>query len=566
MESFLNKVLQHKLAEIHAKKENRPLASFKDKVEKADGSFFTSISSKRLSIIAELKPRSPVLGAMIGNQSIDERIEIYSRRAQAISVLCDQKFFDGSIDLLNEVSQKATRPTLCKDFIIDPYQIHEARMAGAGAVLLICKMLDMEKLSQLFQLSEELAMTPVVEVQNETEMSMAKKVNARAILINSRNLDTLQIDLNTIRELSPTAPQNATVIAASGIETAADLQSLLPYASCFLIGSAFMKSTDLEAKFLEFYQADRLYRFNLTLNPNTLTHRESSPSTLASDAASNALSNPSSNPTLGPGSNPTLDSGSNPESKPTQNLILKQVTDLASSPVMRLAINPDQEQFAAIEHKPVKICGICNLYDARKATDEGARFLGLIMAESPRAVSLETAKQISRELSGQVSLVGVFKDQSLDFICQATKEIGFDLLQLHGKESPSFARELSEQTHCPIIKAIELDPSQPDFLSACNPSPADYDSSVGIFLFDRAKTQSGDERWLEKVKSKFGAELQSWRPFLFAGGLNEQNIGSALALNPDGLDLASGIEKSPGVKDHKKLEDLFANLKGSIKC
>ncbi|MBX9569904.1 MAG: hypothetical protein K2X77_13485 [Candidatus Obscuribacterales bacterium] len=504
MADFLDNVLQHKLVEIAERKAANPLESFRDKVEKSEGRFLKALSNSGLNIVAEIKPRSPALGKMEGSISVDERIAIYSKHAKAISVLCDQKFFDGSIDLLRNVSQASSLPTLCKDFIIDPYQVYEARMAGADAVLLICKLLSIELLQELFHLICQLGMTAVVEVQNITEMESAIALGAEVILINNRDLQSLQIDLNTTKNLAKLAPQGTVVIAASGVENAQDLASLRDHASNFLIGSAFMKSPDPQAKFLEFFQAERAFRLGQFVDEGSFLSEERR----------------------------------NAESL-------------------------------------VKVCGICNIHDAEFAATSGADFLGFIFAESPRKLDAGEAASIISGIRSSCDkapkLVGVFRNQPIEEVLQTSRRLELDAIQLHGSESPDYVLELRESLlgngksaqNPPIIKVIEIDPADSQVF---NIDPAIYAGLVDLFLFDRPKAHASNVSWLDNVLKTVGDKLCLWRPFLFAGGINEGNFAKALTLKPVGVDLASGVESSPRQKDHSKIKNFFDKIKGAVKC
>lgn len=262
MKKFLDQVLVHKNKEIKEKEKLKPLASFKDGLVKATGRFKNSLCAEGLRIIGEIKPRSPALGKLFKQDNeIDENLAVYKKYAQAVSVLTDEKFFGGSIELLkNVISLCPELPALLKDFVINPYQIYEAREAGAEAVLLIAKILSASTLLEFYTLAKSLNMDALVEVQNESELALARKVNAELILVNNRNLDTLEIDLKTVeRLLGKSSNANEIIVAASGIETGKQLIEIRPYASRFLIGSALMSAKDPESKFREFLEAERSY-------------------------------------------------------------------------------------------------------------------------------------------------------------------------------------------------------------------------------------------------------------------------------------------------------------------
>ena len=147
---------------------------------------------------------------------------------------------------LLSVSKMTELPTLCKDFVIDPYQCYEARHAGASGILLIVKILEDDQLKLLHATATSLGLTSVVEVQTEPELKRALLIEPTVILINNRNLDTFETDLKTTHKLAPTVPIGPTVISASGINCKRDIERLLPFCLNFLIGSALMQSDDME--------------------------------------------------------------------------------------------------------------------------------------------------------------------------------------------------------------------------------------------------------------------------------------------------------------------------------
>jgi indole-3-glycerol phosphate synthase / phosphoribosylanthranilate isomerase len=214
-----------------------------------DGSFLSALSGDGLKFVAEIKPSSPSAGVIRSEINLPGILENYNKYASAISVLTDAKYFGGSLELLTEVSRNSPRPTLCKDFIIAPRQVRDARRAGAQAVLLIVKILTDEELASLHEAILSFGMTPLVEIQNDLELDRALKVSPQALLINNRNLETFDISFETTKRLVPRIPDGILTISASGIETRADIDELLPCCTKFLIGTSLMKSGDIGGQF-----------------------------------------------------------------------------------------------------------------------------------------------------------------------------------------------------------------------------------------------------------------------------------------------------------------------------
>ncbi|HNB22842.1 MAG TPA: indole-3-glycerol phosphate synthase TrpC [Candidatus Melainabacteria bacterium] len=256
MKSVLREIVEHKRGEVSARQTARPLSTFEKSVEKADNRFLSAFQRRDCAnIIAEVKPRSPSMGSASSSFDLASVIATYNKYARAISVLTDEKYFGGSLQLLSAVKQHTSLPVLCKDFIISKYQVYEARAAQADAILLIVKSLEDKELSDLYAHCSELGMTAVVEVQNEQEIERALKIDPQLILVNNRNLDSLEIDLATSKKLMPSIPDSIVKVAASGIETASDIQALALVSNNFLIGSSLMKSDNIEAKLKELANA-----------------------------------------------------------------------------------------------------------------------------------------------------------------------------------------------------------------------------------------------------------------------------------------------------------------------
>lgn len=246
MPPLLDEIIRHKQSEVAEKKARLPLAQLELHVLPLIGHPFEKAlqptGTTDLRLILEIKPASPSAGVLADHVDLDKRLPIYNRYASALSVLTDERFFQGSLALLGQVLHQTPHPVLCKDFIVDPYQVLEARQAAAHAVLLIVKVLTDRELAVLFQLVVDLGMTPVVEVQTAEELNRALVLEPPVLLINNRNLETFEISLDTTRHLAPMIPQGCIVISASGIEGRPDIERLRPYASCFLIGSMLMKT------------------------------------------------------------------------------------------------------------------------------------------------------------------------------------------------------------------------------------------------------------------------------------------------------------------------------------
>lgn len=214
--------------------------------------FLSALTSNSLNIIGEIKPSSPSAGKLLKDGQLDAILEVYKRQCAAISVLTDEKFFGGSFELLSYVKQKTGLPVLCKDFIVSEKQITLAKQHGADAVLLIAKILTEAELISLFEESKRQALVAVVEVNNQSDIAKVNSIEAEIVLINNRDLDTMQIDLETTARLATALKPDAIIISASGIKSRNDIQNLSNTTRNFLIGTSLMQSPSLENQLKEF--------------------------------------------------------------------------------------------------------------------------------------------------------------------------------------------------------------------------------------------------------------------------------------------------------------------------
>ncbi|HXH26212.1 MAG TPA: indole-3-glycerol phosphate synthase TrpC [Vicinamibacterales bacterium] len=213
--------------------------------EIADGT--TGIDRRaRPRVIAECKRRSPSRGVL----AVDYDPAAIARRyeaggAAAISVLTEPTFFDGSLEHLAAVRSAVERPLLRKDFVVDEYQLFEARAAGADAVLLIVSALAERELARLQQRAWELGLAALVEVHDEAELARAIDSGARIVGVNNRNLRTLDIDVEASYRLAAQMPKNVVAVSESGLQSRSDLERLTAAGyHAFLIGERFMTDAD----------------------------------------------------------------------------------------------------------------------------------------------------------------------------------------------------------------------------------------------------------------------------------------------------------------------------------
>ncbi|HAB74447.1 MULTISPECIES: bifunctional indole-3-glycerol-phosphate synthase TrpC/phosphoribosylanthranilate isomerase TrpF [Pantoea] len=245
--TILEKIVQDKAQWVEARKAQQPLAAFQDDVQPASRSFYHALQGARTVFILECKKASPSKGLIRDDFDPAAIAGVYRHYASAVSVLTDEKYFQGSFDFLPIVSAALTQPVLCKDFIIDPYQIYLARHYQADAILLMLSVLNDEEYRQLAAVAHSLKMGVLTEVSNEAELERAIALEAKVVGINNRDLRDMSIDLDRTRQLAPRLSHGVTVISESGIHNYAQVRELSHFANGFLIGSALMEEPDLAA-------------------------------------------------------------------------------------------------------------------------------------------------------------------------------------------------------------------------------------------------------------------------------------------------------------------------------
>ena len=212
---MLKKIIENKRKEVELAKKQMPLDSFRNKLGNSTRNFKDALSKNKLNLIAEIKRNSPSKNIQKKEFNIKKIIDIYNKYADAVSVLTDNKFFSGSLDDMKEVSNLTNLPILRKDFIIDEYQIHEARFYNADAILLIASILSEEQIKHFIDIAHGYKMNCLVEIHTEDELDEVLQTKAQIIGINNRNLDTLEIDLNTTIDLMDKIPPDKIIVSES---------------------------------------------------------------------------------------------------------------------------------------------------------------------------------------------------------------------------------------------------------------------------------------------------------------------------------------------------------------
>ena len=264
MATYLDKIVEQRRKDLAAQVKRVPLEQIKAQAKAAPPplDFAKAIAPGKLRIIAEVKKASPSKGVMAQEFNPVAIAGVYARNgASAISVLTEEPNFQGKLDYLVEIKkalEKQCPPLMRKDFILEPYQVYEARAYQADALLLIVACLEDAKLKELLKLTGDLKMSALVEVHTEQEAKRAVAAGAKIIGINNRNLHTFATDLQTTKTVLPHIPRGCTAVTESGIKTAADIAMMRRWGvSVFLIGEALMTSGDPAARLKEFLAIGR---------------------------------------------------------------------------------------------------------------------------------------------------------------------------------------------------------------------------------------------------------------------------------------------------------------------
>ncbi|MDR0587787.1 MAG: bifunctional indole-3-glycerol-phosphate synthase TrpC/phosphoribosylanthranilate isomerase TrpF [Burkholderiales bacterium] len=451
----LSEIVERKRQDVAARMASTPLSVSTIKPTKKR--FGEALKRGGMRFILECKKASPSEGLIRADFNLEDIARAYRGFADAVSVLADEPYFQGSLNNITQMSQFIDAPILCKDFIVDPYQVYEARKYGADAVLLMLSVLDDETYQRCAAVAHSLAMDCLTEVHDEEELARALHLNAGIIGINNRDLRTMKVDLNTTHRLAAKIPQDKIIVCESGIKTYQDCVALAGTVDAFLVGSSLMHQKRL---------------------------------------------------------------------------------DLA---VRRLVSGV------------VKICGLTQGEDAHRAYEAGASFGGVIFAqESPRCVSERQAESIHKA-APLLPLVGVFVNDDVDRIIAIAQKIHLAAIQLHGEETEAYIHQLRESLPktCEIWKACRVKDAVPSVESI----------SADKLLLDTASgTQKGgsgvtfDWSLLDNLRDK--------SRIILAGGLSPDNIVRASRLGVAALDVNSGVEYRPGIKDHSAIQLLFSRLRG----
>ena len=258
---ILKTILQRKKEEIAERSRKTGIQAMMERAQAADRvrGFIAAIEQRiadgQPAVIAEIKKASPSKGVLREQFDPAEIAQSYQRHGAAcLSVLTDRDFFQGGEAFLEQARSACSLPVIRKDFIIDPYQVYEARAIDADCILLIVAALDDHGLKELLDLAHELNMDVLMEVHDDAELERALATGARLIGINNRNLRTFETRLSTTLDMLDSIPDERIVVTESGIHTREDVQLMREHdVHTFLVGEAFMRADDPGEKLAELF-------------------------------------------------------------------------------------------------------------------------------------------------------------------------------------------------------------------------------------------------------------------------------------------------------------------------
>ena len=256
--TILDEIMAYHREQLPKIKREVPLADLRAfaKVMSPTLDFYAALKASGVSLIAECKKASPSKGLMVRDYDPVQLAKTYVRAgARAISVLTDGRHFQGSLAHLRDVKEAVAVPVLRKDFIFDPYQVYEARVAGADCILLIAAVLGDGDIKTLLNLAHDLGMNALVEVHTQVELERVLPLEPRIIGINNRNLQTFEVDFENTSRLRRLIPEHVVTVGESGLKTKEDVQKMAAIGvDAILVGETLVRSKDV-------YQTARSFVF-----------------------------------------------------------------------------------------------------------------------------------------------------------------------------------------------------------------------------------------------------------------------------------------------------------------
>ena len=480
--------------------------------------FEAALRQQDFNFICEVKKASPSKGIIAEHfPYLDIAKEYEVAGAAAISVLTEPDFFKGDKKYLQEIASTVKIPVLRKDFIIDEYQIYQAKVWGASAILLICACLDVPTLTKFRELADSLGLSSLVEAHDEHEVQMAINCGARIIGVNNRNLKDFTVDVQNSVRLRNLVQDDVIFVSESGLETPEDIQVLRDNnIGVALMGETFMRSPNKVEKLAYLYGSTY---YTPKVKMCGISKVETIPAVV--------------------------------EAKPDY---------------MGLVFAPSKRQVTVDQAKTL-VEELHKQYGNRYSREEvqcsndvvqdgaviGAVQEGTATGDAHEG-TLTSTENASPTLIHQeaIKTVGVFVNETLETLVKIATEVNLDAVQLHGDEDEAFIQSLKERTNVEVWKAVQI-------RSAAD-AEAWIDSRADMLLFD---AYHKDERGGTGEVFDWSCLDEFERPFMLAGGIDSTNVARAIrTVRPYGIDISSGIE-TDGVKDDEKIK-AFTNIVRTI--
>ena len=530
---ILDKIVAATEKRVCDAKATLPLSELQQQVERMPITkafpFEQALQELDFNFICEVKKASPSKGIIAEDFPYLEIAKEYEMAgAAAISVLTEPEFFLGSPQYLQEIAEAVHIPVLRKDFIIDEYQIYEAKLWGASAILLIAAILNDETMARFHKLADSLGLSCLVEAHDETEVLRAVNIGARIIGVNNRNLKDFTVDVNNSIRLRKLVEDSVIFVSESGLDTAADIQRLRDNKiHAALMGESFMRSNDKVAKLAELYGPIRTKPFVYNRMERGLLE--------------------------------------NKETSRKSGLISLKEKSLLLSELEKLKLLETDSVTEQNYEVKIKFCGISQEDTVPVLLETQPDYVGFIFAPSKRQVTIEQAHSIVRSLQGSlqtasgdkvISCAGVFVNETIPNLIEVAKAVPLTVVQLHGDEDIAYIESLRDHLQeqqlesVQIWKAIQVQ-SKEDIVQW---EQAPIDGLVVDAYSREARGGTGktiDWSLLEDVQV----------PYYLAGGIGIHNVARAIRrLQPYGLDMSSSLEIN-GQKDAKKIKSIAQVIK-----
>ena len=457
--------------------------------------FEAALRQQDFNFICEVKKASPSKGIIAEDfPYLDIAKEYEVAGAAAISVLTEPDFFKGDKKYLHEIASTVKIPVLRKDFIIDEYQIYQAKVWGASAILLICACLDVPTLTKFRELADSLGLSSLVEAHDEAEVQMAIDCGARIIGVNNRNLKDFTVDVQNSVRLRNLVEDDVIFVSESGLETPEDIQVLRDNnIGVALMGETFMRSPNKVEKLAYLYGPTY---YSPKIKMCGISKVETIPAIV--------------------------------DAKPDY---------------MGLVFAPSKRQVTVEQ--------------AKTLVDELHKQYEKTYGEATAPMNTDTTQDGQDSQDSQdnqefvqgnsnfekIKTVGVFVNETVENLLKIAEEVKLDVIQLHGDEDETFIQSLKECTNVEVWKAVQV-------RSAADAEKW-IDSSADMLLFD---AYHKDERGGTGEVFDWSSLDEFERPFMLAGGMDSTNVARAIrTVRPYGIDISSGIE-TEGVKDDEKIK------------